>query len=133
MLATVLGAFFFKLVQVLGGGQQAGNIQRGTANEGLVITQLRGQQPQFLQLGVDRLVDVIVGGDIGPVVGQAFRNDDDLGADVELGKARLDKGLASLAGGKRAIVADSSDRVVVADINGEGGDIPHRAVGILRL
>src|SRR5205085_971743 len=77
-----------------------------------------------------RFVNVIGRGDVGPMIWKVFGNDDDLRANIELSKARLDERPPALAGSQDAIFGDLGSNFVIADENGERGDIALAAVRV---
>ena len=95
-----------ELLIVLGRGQCAAEVQEHAAQEGLVITHRRRQQPQLLQAVMDDFVDVVVRDRVRPPVVFVLRQHDDLGADGEAVEACKDMRVATAGGGDDAVFID---------------------------
>ena len=104
--------------------QCAGEVQVGAADECGVVADRGRHQAQLLELGEDRLVNVVARRDVRPRVRQVFGDDDDLRPDVELAEPGLDERLAALAGGDGPVVAGPGSPLVVAEEHRERRHVP---------
>src|SRR5207244_6365677 len=118
-----------KLLDLIARGQDATDIEEGTADEVLVRTRIRREDVEHLELGVDVLVNVIVFGWIVPgeaVLRLEVREADSLEL-IEV--AAQDGHFAALVELDQAGAGDTRDAVVAAAEDGVAGDVTGGAVG----
>ena len=111
-------------------GRQADDVDRGPAEERLVVALARGGDPQLLELVVDQLVDVVGLGLVGEGERQPLGQHDELRADgVGLEPGHHER-LAAVAGGDEPVGAHRGRDVVVGQEDGQAGDVAVGPVGV---
>ena len=117
-------------VVLLGGRDEADDVEVDAADEDLVGAEFRGGDPQLLELGGDQGVDVIRVGLGGVLELEALGQDEDLRADGVGLEAGHDERLAAGPGGDEAVGADGGGGLVVGQEDGQRGHVAVGAVGV---
>ncbi len=112
--------------------RQADQVEIHPAQEGLVGADLRGGKVQLLELVKDKRIDEVLLRRVRPDELIIGRQHDHLGANGELAEAGEDEGRASPAALHHTVLADAGDRLVVAQVERQPGDVAHRAVRVFR-
>ena len=110
--------------------RQADDVEVDPAEEGLVVADAGGGDPQLLELGGDQRVDVVGLGLARVLELEPLGQHEELRADGVGLEPGHDERLAAVAGGDQAVGRDRGRDLVVRQEDGQAGDVAVGAVGV---